>query len=272
MPEEYQYLKPDDVLKKFTDFFKDKYGVECVAALHHNKSQTNYHIHLVFAERKELSEPQVKIASRNMFYDENDRHCRTKKEILDADGNMRKGCYIIPKGESYSGHYFEPKNPYFKSRKFLQELKEGYTELINEQIGREEDRLEVYRKDSIYLPTKKIGKNNPKEEFIRKNNEEVTKWNYYAACAAEFMSEDHVKEVKHKEVAAPVKESIASGNDVSAYGQIVNRAVRTLNNIVKEWLRIPKEYRPEAKTDLFHQLIDYCRAKLKQPRDRGWER
>ena len=272
LPEEYQYLKPDDVLKKFTDFFKDKYGVECVSALHHNKSQTNYHIHLVFAERKELPELQVKIASRNMFYDENGRHCRTKKEILDADGNMRKGCYIIPKGEPYSGHYFEPKNPYFKSKKFLQELKEGYTELINEQIGREEDRLEVYRKDSIYLPTKKIGKNNPKEEFIRKNNEEVTKWNYYAAYAAEFMSEDHVKEVKHKEVVVPVKESIASGNDGSAYGQIVNRAVRTLNNIVKEWLRIPKEYRPEAKTDLFHQLIDYCRAKLKTPRDKSWER
>ena len=27
LPEEYQYLKPDEVLKKFTDYFKEKYGV-----------------------------------------------------------------------------------------------------------------------------------------------------------------------------------------------------------------------------------------------------
>ena len=71
-----------------------------------------------------------------MFYDETGKHRRTKKEICDEDGNIRKGCYIVPKGEPYSGHYFEPKNKYFKSRAFLQELKECYTELINQQIGR----------------------------------------------------------------------------------------------------------------------------------------
>ncbi len=31
---------------------------------------TNYHIHLVFSERKMLEHPEVKIATRNMFYDE----------------------------------------------------------------------------------------------------------------------------------------------------------------------------------------------------------
>ena len=59
LPEEYQYLKPGEVLKKFTDYFKEKYGVECISALHHNNSQTNYHIHLIFSERKELPEPEV---------------------------------------------------------------------------------------------------------------------------------------------------------------------------------------------------------------------
>ena len=43
---------------------------ECIAALHHNKRKTNYHVHLIFAERKLLDEPIVKTASRNMFYDE----------------------------------------------------------------------------------------------------------------------------------------------------------------------------------------------------------
>lgn len=43
---------PNKIIRAFVDAFKEKYGVECVAALHHNKSKTNYHIHLIFADRK----------------------------------------------------------------------------------------------------------------------------------------------------------------------------------------------------------------------------
>ena len=57
--------------------------MSCSAALHHNKTKTNYHIHLIFSERKMLEQPEVKIATRNMFYDEQGKHRRTKKEILD---------------------------------------------------------------------------------------------------------------------------------------------------------------------------------------------
>lgn len=272
LPEEYQYLKPEDVLKKFTDYFKDKYGVECVSALHYNKRQTNYHIHLIFSERKELTEPVVKIATRNMFYDETGRHCRTKKEILDADGNMRKGCYIIPKGEPYSGHYFEPKNPYFKSKKFMQELKEGYTELINEQIGREENRLEVYRKDSIYLPTKKIGKNNPNADFIRQNNKAIKDWNYAASFAASIMPEAHAKEVKRREIVEPIKNSVKSGEDQFSYRNIIKIATKVLNRLVKEWIRLPHADRPDVKDDMFNRMINYCRERALAARRIGRER
>ena len=48
-----------------------------------------------------LEEPIEKIATRNMFYDENGKHVRTKKEILDENGQIREGCKIIPKGEAY---------------------------------------------------------------------------------------------------------------------------------------------------------------------------
>ena len=34
-----------------------------------------------------------------MFYDEQGKHRRTKKEILDVQGNIRAGCSIIPKGK-----------------------------------------------------------------------------------------------------------------------------------------------------------------------------
>jgi hypothetical protein len=34
-----------------------------------------------------------------MFYNEQGRHVRTKKEILDENGNVRKECRIVKKGE-----------------------------------------------------------------------------------------------------------------------------------------------------------------------------
>lgn len=79
LPESFVDYEPDKLLKLFTDHFKQSYGVECISALHHNKRKTNYHIHLIFSERKLLDEPVEKIATRNMFYDENGKHVRTKK-------------------------------------------------------------------------------------------------------------------------------------------------------------------------------------------------
>lgn len=109
----------------------NNYGTECIAALHHNKRKTNYHIHLIFAERKLLAEPIIKIASRNMFYDENGKHVRTKKEILGEDGKIREGCHVVKKGEIYEKKLFTVKDERFKSNSFLDEVKRSYTDLIN---------------------------------------------------------------------------------------------------------------------------------------------
>ena len=70
LPELYTKFDPDKVLKDFTDLFRKRYGVECVSALHHNKRKTNYHIHLIFSERKLLPEPDVKVATRSVFFNE----------------------------------------------------------------------------------------------------------------------------------------------------------------------------------------------------------
>lgn len=272
LPKSFVQYEPNELLREYTEFFKSKYGVECISALHHNKRKTNYHIHLIFSERKKLPESIVKIATRNMFYDETGKHRRTKKEILDSDGNIRKGCYIVPKGEPYSGHFFEPKNQYFKSRAFLQELKDCYTELINQQIGKEENRLEVYRKDSIFLPTKKIGKNNPNEDYIKQNNKAVKEWNYAASFAASILSEDHVKEVKQREILERVKESIEAREDKFAYRNIIRTATKVVNRLVKEWIRLPHAERPDANADMFIRMIKYCRERVLAARKRERER
>ena len=91
----------------------------------------NYHIHLVFSERKMLEQPEVKIATRNMFYDEQGKHRRTKKEILDEQGNIRFGCSIIPKGEVYESNIFTKKEEWFKNKSFTKEVKELFTDTIN---------------------------------------------------------------------------------------------------------------------------------------------
>ena len=101
LPESFTEYQPDRLLQLFTNHFKQNYGAECIAALHHNKRKTNYHIHLIFAERKLLDEPIIKIASRNMFYDEHGKHVRTKREVLGEDGEIREGCSVVKKGEVY---------------------------------------------------------------------------------------------------------------------------------------------------------------------------
>ena len=101
LPEVYTRYEPQEVLEDFTEEFHRRYGVECVSALHHNKRKTNYHIHLIFSERKLLPEPDIKRATRSVFYDETGKRVRTKKEITGEDGQIRKGCTVIKKGEVY---------------------------------------------------------------------------------------------------------------------------------------------------------------------------
>ena len=79
LPEEYTKFDPNQVLREFTEQFKKRYDVECVSALHHNKTKKNYHIHLIFSERRLLPEPEVKIATRSVFYDELGKRVRTER-------------------------------------------------------------------------------------------------------------------------------------------------------------------------------------------------
>jgi hypothetical protein len=127
LPEEYTQFDPNWVLREFTEQFKKRYDVECVSALHHNKTKKNYHIHLIFSERRLLPEPEVKIATRSVFYDE------TRQAGTDKEGDHRRGrydsegCTVIKKGEVYERHLFTAKDEVFKNELFLDEAKQFYT-------------------------------------------------------------------------------------------------------------------------------------------------
>ena len=234
LPESFINYDHNYLLKKMVDEFKGKYDVECFAALHHNKRKTNLHIHMIFAERKRLDQPEEKTATRNMFYDEQGKHVRTKKEILDGNGNIRKGCKIIKKGEVYERRIFTVKDSRFKQESFLEEAKVFYTDLINQMVIDDKDRLSIFDKNSPYLATKKIGKNNPKAEEIKADNEIRMEWNRTVDRAiVSGVFETDVVELKKTEIMDRVKESVEqNGSKPELFGEIVREAIALLENLI----------------------------------------
>lgn len=234
LPESFINHDHDYLLKTMVDGFKERYGVECFAALHHNKRKTNLHIHMIFAERKRLEQPTEKVATRNMFYDEQNRHVRTKKEILDGDGNIRKGCKIIKKGEVYERKVFTTKDGRFKQESFLDEAKVFYTDLINQMVLDDKDRLSIFDKNGPYLATKKIGKNNPKAVEIKADNEIRMEWNRAVDRAiVSGVSEAEIVELKKTEITDRVKESVEqNGSKPELFGDIVRAAIALLEHLI----------------------------------------
>lgn len=216
--------------------------MECVSALHHNKRKTNYHIHLIFSERKLLPEPDIKIATRSVFYDETGKRVHTKKEITGEDGQIRKGCTVIKKGEIYESHLFTVKDDKFKSEPFLREVKEIYTDLINRHISDPEQQLKVFDKNSVYLPTKKIGKNNPKAAEIETDNAARQEWNRTADMALiSGISEAKILEVKQTEIHDKASQSIKSKGWLhNLFRGIVTKVKDFLQNLIQEKDMPPK--------------------------------
>ena len=241
----YEQGMPDMLLKSFTDKFKEKYGVECVAALHHNKRMTNFHIHLIFSERQLLAEPVIKIATRNMFYDEHGNHVRTKKEILDEAGNIRKRCKVVGKGEVYEKKLFTSKNTRFKQEDFLDEVKLFYTRMINHWVTDEKDRLTVFDRNGPYLATKKIGRNNPKAEQIEQDNKLRMDWNREVDRAIiSNVPMDDILQIKREHITEPIKRSIEIyGNKPQRLALILNMAITELVLLISKVLEAARAIR-----------------------------
>ena len=94
------------------------------------------------------------------------------------EGNVRNGCTIIKKGEVYEIKFFKPKDPVFKSKEFLKQMKEAYTEQFNNLSKDEKEKLKVFTSGGPYLATRKIGKNNPLEKEIKTDNYLRKEWNH----------------------------------------------------------------------------------------------
>ena len=176
-----------------------------------------------------------------MFYNESGKHVRTKKEILDENGNLRPGCKIIKKGEVYETNFFQPKKEEFKSNAFLENIKQVMTDAINEIVKDENEKMQVFQKGGPYLATKKIGKNNPKEAEIRADNYLRQEWNRNVDRALlTGASEVEVMMAKQSHIDEPVAESLREhGQDPKLFTGILQKAVGYLRGFA-EFLRETK--------------------------------
>ncbi len=239
-----------------------------ISALHHNKTKKNYHINLIFSERRLLPEPDIKIATRSVFYDELGKRVRTKKEITGEDGMIREGCTVIKKGEVYERHLFTTKDDVFKNELFLEEVKQFYTALINRNIHDPERRLKVFDPNSVYLPTKKIGKNNPKAAEIEADNAARQDWNRTADMAlVSGIAESKIIEIKNEHVYNEASRSVQKhGWLPGLFRGIIQKAKEILIGLIRETEIPPKptlsidmaEYRKMQK--LMGKVQDEARA------------
>lgn len=148
--------------KQICDRFKNMYGVECTCAIHQNnkKGIVNRHCHLIFSERKKLEYPEIveqKVATRNYYYNSKGKKCKK----AEATKIVKKGT-ILQEGKS---RYFTDKNDFFKTPKFVYDCKKVFLKDMFEIDWSLEG-----EKRNKELSEKHIGKNNPKEEYIKQNN------------------------------------------------------------------------------------------------------
>ena len=184
-----------------------------------------------------------------MFYDETCKRVRTKKEITGEDGQIRKGCTVLKKGEAYESHLFTVKDDAFKNILFLDEAKEFYTALINRHIHDPERRLKVFDPSSVYLPTKKIGKNNPKAAEIEADNAARQDWNRTADMAlVSGIAEAKIIEFKNEHIYNEASRSVQKhGWLPGLFRNIIQRAKEILQGLIRETMIPPK---PTLSVDL----------------------
>jgi len=98
----------------------------------------------------------------------------------------------------------------------------------------DKDRLSIFDKKGPYLATKKVGKNNPKAEEIKVDNEIRMEWNRAVDRAiVSDVSETEILELKKAEITDRVKESVEqNGSKPELFGDIVRAAILLLERLI----------------------------------------
>lgn len=123
----------------------------------------------------------------------------------------------------------------------MDETKVFYTDLINQMVLDHKDRLSIFDKNGPYLATKKVGKNNPKTEKIKADNEICMEWNSAVDhTIVSNVSETEVLKLKKAEITDRVKESIEqNGSKQELFGILSGKRQRELKALVGQKTCLP---------------------------------
>ena len=112
----------------------------------------------------------------------------------------------------------------------------------------DKDRLSIFDKNGPYLATKKVGKNNPKAEEIKADNEIRMEWNREVDRAiVSGVPEAEILEIKKTEITDRVKESVErNGKKPELFGDIVRAAILLLERLIAKVMQKVMEMTEKA--------------------------
>ena len=152
-----QRMEPEQIAKTLATEFEKTYHRPCAVAIHFNHDRTNLHAHLIYSERTLLPEPEVKVAPRKLFFDEQGKRCYKKADVLGEDGQLRPGCTIVNKGEIYERRYFSSVDPSFSSKAWLKDCKTNWVLPLRNGVLKGDVEIKEFDPNSGKLPQQKIG-------------------------------------------------------------------------------------------------------------------
>ena len=139
-----------------------------------------------------------------------------------------------------------------------------FTDKINQPL-REDLQLQLFPKNSPYLATKKIGKNNPKAKEIKENNKLRKQWNDQVDRAVKRGApKESLVAVKQELITKPVRESIRQPENKgpSDFIDILTRAVLILARMLKELEYADRKTWASAWGDALMKFMDYCAERV----------
>ena len=124
--------------------------------------------------------------------------------------------------------------------------------IINIYVKDDRQKLKVFDRSGVYLPTKKIGKNNPKTEQIEADNRVRTMWNQTVDRAlVSGVPEEQILEVKQSEIGQKAKASIQkSGRNPALFRSLIMTAIYALELLISKVFKMTLE-KADKVTDVF---------------------
>lgn len=112
----------------------------------------------------------------------------------------------------------------------------------------------MFDKNGLYLATKKIGKNNPKTEQIRADNEVRMQWNHEVDRAlVSQVPEDEIRQIKNEFITDRIRNSIKVwGNRPELLSNIIRKATARLALLISKVLTAARE----LKNKLFQEALE----------------